>query len=240
MKKNPKLEGSELVDVIPQTGKCPMKCLECFYNEGFFRTLDEPLIVTDEEAKGKIVRVNTGHDSNINKKLVIEITKIYQHKFYNTSIPNFDFPGPVVFTCNSRDTDFTFFKVEDVSNVMFVRIRVDTWNLASVVDPAVAHYTKKGIPVVLTFMRYKNKDNVKKPNDYYLKKHIQNSYWLIKAKAWRRIMDRYKGNDLVFSCGTPQSSLCKDCQNCVKLYWRLYWRKMIRETIKMIRDKNRG
>ncbi len=230
MEKNPKLEGSGLVDVIPQTGKCPMKCLECYYNEGFFRTLDEPLMVTIEEAEGKIVRINSGHDSNINKELVIKATKIYRHKFYNTSIPNFDFPGPVVFTYNSRDTDFTFYEVEDVSNMMFVRIRVDTWNLIKVVDPAVTYYTKKGIPVVLTFMRYRNKDNVKKLKDYYFKKHILNSYWLIKAGLWRKIMDRYKGNNLVFSCGTPKSSFCKDCQNCEKLYWKFYWQKITKES----------
>lgn len=214
---NPKLAGTKIIDVIPQAGKCPMDCLECFYNEGFYRPL-EPLIVSLEEAKGKIVRVNTGHDSNIQKDLVLRVTEKYKDKFYNTSIPRFDFPGPVVFTCNCRDTDFTFIKAKNVSNLMFVRVRVDTWNITRIVDPAVEYYTKRGVPVVLTFMRYREKKNVKKIKDYYFGKNILNPYWKIKPEAWQRIMDRYKDNELVFSCGSPKSSFCKDCGNCQGLY----------------------
>ena len=36
---------------------------------------------------------------------------------------------------------------------MFVRIRVNTWNL-SMVDKAIDYYTKREVPIVLTFMRY--------------------------------------------------------------------------------------
>src|SRR4030043_2218245 len=98
---NPKLLGSSIVDCIPQVGNCPNNCPDCYFNApGFFRTKDEPLIPTLEEVADKIVRVNSGHDSNLQKDLVLEVTKQYPKKFYNTSIPNFDFPAPVVFTCN--------------------------------------------------------------------------------------------------------------------------------------------
>ena len=31
MSTNPKLVGSNIIDCIPQTGECPLKCTECFY-----------------------------------------------------------------------------------------------------------------------------------------------------------------------------------------------------------------
>jgi hypothetical protein len=54
---NPKLQGSNIIDAIPQTGSCPMTCPECFFNGGrFCRTLDESLLPTLEEVGDKIVR----------------------------------------------------------------------------------------------------------------------------------------------------------------------------------------
>lgn len=225
--KNPKLEGTNIIDCIPQTSYCPMKCTECFYNNGFYRTLDEPLLPSLEDAEGKIVRINSGHDSNINRALVLSKTEQYKQKFYNTSNPQFFFPAPVVFTCNQEEDsmgreDFLWSANQlYVENIMFVRFRVNTWNL-NACDDAVEIFTGKNIPVVLTFMRYKLYENVREIENYYYKKHIINSYWLIKEDAFYSIVNRYKNNNLVYVCGSKVygKSTCKDCLNCETLYWK--------------------
>lgn len=223
MKRNPKLENSNLIDCIPQTGECPLKCEECFYNGGrFYRTLNKPLIPSLGEAKNKIVRVNSGHDSNIQRELVIEQTKKYSNKFYNTSLPNFDFPAPVVFTCNGREL---LLIEEGLDNVMFVRVRTSIFQLEEV-DIAVEHYLEKHkIPVVLTFMRYYNGSIIPKEykNYFVFKKHILNSYWCHTVDAHLEILERYKGKG-VRMCGTPVSSYCCDCRNCELLYWEFFKR----------------
>ena len=220
---NPKLKGSSLIDAIPQTGECPVGCAECFYNGGrFYRTLDEPLIPSEEESVGKIVRVNSGHDSNIEKQMVLCETYWYKDKFYNTSIPNFDFPSPVVFTCNGRDLILT----DDVENLMFVRFRVSTDNLEEA-DRAVEHYlVKHGIPVVMTFMRYYSDP----PNqeDYEFRKSVINDYWCLKSDKVVEIMSRWGKKTPpvrgVRMCSTPYSSFCGDCKNCEFLYHEFFRR----------------
>jgi len=218
---NPKLIGAKVIDCIPQTGECPNKCPDCFYNGGrFFRTLDEPWMPDLDEvlSGGRIVRVNSGHDSNLQKDLVLRETAKYPYKFYNTSIPSFDFPAPVVFTCNGgKDGKL---KLVEPDNVMFVRVRVDSWDMETA-DKAVEHYLKKrGTPVVLTFMRYY--DGAKIPTeakgDYEWKKHLVNKYYCIKSKTILRIMSRFKGMGIRM-CSTPWSSNCIDCRNCEFLYW---------------------
>lgn len=218
---NPKLAGSNIVDAIPQTGECPVGCAECFYNGGrFYRPLDTPLMPTAEEAEGKIVRVNTGHDSNIRRKSVIAATECFRHKFFNTALPKFNFPGPVVFTCNSRKLKL----VENPpKNLMFVRVRVSTANLAEA-DKAVQHYwVKFGIPVVMTFMRYYDEANVPNQTDYEFRKSILNIYWMAKVETVLGIMSRWSKTNPpvrgVRMCGTPYSSFCGDCRNCEFLYW---------------------
>lgn len=212
---NPKLAGSNLTDCIPQTGECPIGCAECFYNGGrFYRTLDEPQMPTSEEAEGKIVRVNSGHDSNLDRWQVMGVTDKYHHRFFNTSIPCFDFPGPVVFTCNGKRSVF----VECPSNVMFVRIRTNTWDLLEQ-DALVKHYLARNVPIVLTFMRYYTREAVERPTDYTWGKSILNEYWKPNPMAQLEILERYKGKG-VRMCGTPVSSLCIDCRNCELLYWQ--------------------
>ncbi len=217
---NPKLKGTDIIEAIPQTGECPVGCDECFYNGGrFYRPLDKPLLPTIQEARNKIVRVNPGHDSNIQKGLVNMITVRYPHKFYNTSIPDFDFPGPVVFTCNGRNLHLVF----TVRNLMAVRVRVSTWNLEEV-DKAAEHYLKLKVPVLLTFMRYSSihdgcRPIVLKKEDYEWRSNILNEYWCIKPETMLRVTERYKGTG-VRMCGTPASSLCIDCRNCEFLYWQ--------------------
>ena len=219
--KNPKLAGTNIVDCIPQTGECPRQCPECFYNGGrFFRTLDEPWMPSEEEAAGKIVRVNSGHDSNVEKDLVLEKTKQYFDRFYNTSVPNFDFPGPVVFTCNGGKKGIV--KLADPTyNLMFVRVRTNSWDLEPI-DLALEHYWHKhNVPVVLTFMRYYDIKSlpVAARNDYEWRKSILNEYFCIKQESVLSIMSKYKGTGLR-SCGTPVSSVCADCGNCEYLYWQ--------------------
>ena len=213
---NPKLAGSNLIDCIPQTGLCPNNCVACYYNsDGFYRTKDLPLIPTLEETQGKIVRVNSGHDSNIEKDLVLNVTAQYVHKFYNTSIPNFDFPAPVVFTCNPKDSKWI--KPESVDNLMMARFRVSTWNL-DVCDEAASFFTSRDIPFVLTFMRYRNIENVRHPQNYEQRKNILNVYYQIKSQCKSEIEARYSNNPLAVICG-GKTDYCRDCSNCERFYW---------------------
>jgi hypothetical protein len=217
MTENPKLKNSNIIDCIPQTKECPLNCAECFYNGGrFYRTIDEPLMPSVEQVKGKVVRVNSGNDSNIHREQVIEQTKQYPKKFYNTSLPNFDFPAPVVFTCNGREL---ILAEKCLENLMFVRIRTSIFDLDNV-DKAVQHYlVKHKVPVVLTFMRYY--DIGKIPDGYLqffeFKKHVLNSYYCHTLEAHLEVLQRYKGLG-VRMCGTLVSSLCCDCRNCELLY----------------------
>jgi len=224
---NPKLEGSNLIDCIPQTGLCPNDCMECYYNsDGFFRTKEETLIPGLEEARGKIVRVNSGHDSNVEKDLVLSVTAKYPHRFYNTSIPDFDFdtpsatqskdfPAPVVFTCNPKDN--TWIRPDSVGNLMMVRFRVSTWNL-EICDDAASFFTSRGVPFVLTFMRYRDIENVEHPHCYERQKSILNVYYQIKSQFKAEMEARYADNPLVVTCG-GKTGYCRDCGNCERFYW---------------------
>ena len=56
---NPKLEGSGIIDAIPQCGPCPNNCPECFYNrEEFFTDKTRPYLPTVDEVGDRIVRMN--------------------------------------------------------------------------------------------------------------------------------------------------------------------------------------
>ena len=77
---------------------------------------------------------------------------------------------------------------------MFVRVRTNTWNLESTVEPAIEFYSKREIPIVLTFMAY-YLDDVPEDhkNNYCFRKRTLNSYWAITTVAWQKIMrDGYK------------------------------------------------
>lgn len=217
---NPKLAGTNIIDCIPQTGECPIRCPECFYNGGrFFRTLNEPWMPSLEEVGDKIVRVNSGHDSNIERDLVLAATLQYPRKFYNTAVPRFDFPAPVVFTCNGgRNSRLKLAKV--TPNLMFVRVRVDSWDMETV-EKALDHYWKKhGIPVVLTLMRFYNGDLIPESakGDYVWRKNLLNKYYCLTPEAVLKIMERFKGTGARM-CGTPVSSNCIDCRTSEFLYW---------------------
>ena len=109
---NPKTKGSGIICCIPQTGQCPQKCPDCFFQGGrsFLHPLEDnlPNMPDSKYAEDYIVRVNDGNDSNVDRENVIKSTKQYKRKFYNTSIPK-DLEGfgdPVVLTVNpSKMTD---------------------------------------------------------------------------------------------------------------------------------------
>ena len=60
---------------------------------------------TLDEVGDGIVRINSGHDSNIGRDEVIRATEQYPRRFFNTSIAKFDFPAPVVLTANPREEE---------------------------------------------------------------------------------------------------------------------------------------
>lgn len=240
---NPKTIGSGILCAIPQTGSCPVNCGECFFNrrEGYLYPFEEhlPNMPTVEQAQGRVVRVNDGNDSNIQRGLVMEMTKIYKDKFYNTSIPKDleGFGAPVVLTINPaspvKRTDTDFYRLDPIpKNLMFVRMLTNAWNLP-LVDQAVEYYTTREVPVVLTFMRYYFTPIPEEyKSDYIFKKKIMNEYWMIKTDAWRKIMARYENNKYVSSCGKieggrekkGEESLkdvykCRYCGNCLREYF---------------------
>jgi len=231
-KENPKFKGSGIVGAIPQTGTCPNGCEDCFFQSGrsYLEPLDKnlPNMPTPEMADGRIVRVNDGNDSNVQQELVIEACKDYKLKFYNTAIPkNFEkFDDPVVLTVNpGKMTDLDWYKVEDIpKNLMFVRIRVNMWNLETVVDEAVKYYTNREVPVILGFMAYYNKIIDEKYSKYYIyRKRTINSYWAITTDAWEEIMVRYKHNYYLYSCGKIEGEKgvtgCARCGNCIREFF---------------------
>ena len=200
------------------------------------------------DAIGMIVRVNDGNDSNINKELVIEATKEYAQKFYNTAINDGleDFDAPVVLTINpGKYTDNHWDKLDPIpKNLMFVRIRVNMWNLKDVVIPAIEYYSSHEVPIVLTFMAYYQEgdeipDDIKIREFYYrgeihytyvFRKRTLNSYWAITTIAWEFIMEKFKYNHWVYSCskieGEKGTYKCHRCGNCLREYF--YTREKLR------------
>ena len=251
-KRNPKQVGSDLFDCIPQTGPCPNNCSQCFYNwpGAFYVDINEPHIPTPEEVGNGIVRMNCGHDSNMQRELVIETAKQYKNFFFNTSIPNFDFPGPIVFTANPKEEGFICPTVIDdcwktgdfrADNLMFVRLRVSASNLARIFQ-AIKVWTDHQIPVILTFMAYYDQEppgtelvNAAGEPAYLLEdkseftaiayvwkqRHI-NSYFCATEEFMRYVTKKMKkiGGRLVTRCGTVGSNWCRDCKNCETYYWQ--------------------
>jgi len=229
-KENPKTKDSGIICCIPQIGKCPNKCEDCFFQSG--RSYLEPLkdnlpnMPTIEQVGHRIVRVNDGNDSNVDRQLVMDMTSEYKHKFYNTAIPkNLDkFDAPVVLTVNPGEmTDSEFHKIHPIpNNLMFVRIRTNMWNL-KLVDNAVQYYSRE-IPIVLTFMAYFKKLISEEFERFYtFRKRTSNSYWAITTHAWEIVMDKYKYNKWVYSCGMIEGekgiTACRHCGNCIREYF---------------------
>ena len=240
-KENPKTKGSGVICAIPQTDTCPMQCDDCFFQSGrsFLEPLDEnlPNMPELQQSIGRLVRVNDGNDSNNQKSIVMLSTSKYQFKFYNTSIPAINLQGhsniekfdaPVVLTLNpGKMTDIDWHKLPIIpENLMFVRIRTNTWNLIPVVIPAVEYYSEREIPIVLTFMAYFDTKDKIPPHDkhnYVFRKRTLNSYNAITTNAWDMVMSLFNRNKWVHSCGKIEGELgdthCRFCGNCIREYY---------------------
>mgnify|MGYP001826403981 CR=1 FL=1 len=199
-KENPKTKGSGIVCAIPQKGICPNRCDDCFFQSGrsYFEPLDKnlPNIPTRHDAQSRVVRVNDGNDSNVERETVIAATKDFEHKFFNTAIPeNLDtFDAPVVLTINPGTMIDTDFHRIHTKNMMFVRFRANTWN-RKLQFKAVQYYAGLQIPTVLTFMAYfetADKIPIDHQANYIFRKRTLNHYWAITSKAWREIMRSYE------------------------------------------------
>jgi hypothetical protein len=213
---NPKLVDTPILDCIPQSGKCPMNCPECFYNRpGAFYC--EPPNVPDPKLVGdRLVRMNCGHDSNLERNLVIETAAQYKFVFFNTSISHFNFPGPVVFTANPKEEEPACIVSPVPDNLMFVRLRVSSTNL-QLVDTAAWEYTKRGVPVVLTFMAYY--DKTPDPQFYEWRVRHTNSYWCPTNRFIESVRARpLLGHRLVSMCGALDDNYCRSCRNCETYY----------------------
>ena len=180
--------------------------------------------------EGRVVRVNDGNDSNVQRELVIEATKEFPMKFYNTALNQAlgGFDAPVVLTLNmGYQTDMYWIKVDPIpNNLMFVRIRTNTWNIDKVVKPAIEYYTGQNVPVVLTFMAYYDtpeKIPLAHKKNYVFRKRTLNSYFAITTDAYRKVMKEFEDNYYVYSCGKLEGEKgtykCSRCGNCLREYF---------------------
>ena len=170
-----------------------------------------------------IVRVNDGNDSNVNKEYVQEMVDEYQHKFYNTAIPKLDFDAPVVLTVNpGKMTDTEFHDIDrPPKNLMFVRFRVNTWNVKGAAA-CIDFYTSRDVAVVLTFMAYHDASSIPVSHRVFYpeRKRTLNSYYAITTSAWRGVMKQFENNKYVYSCGREGvASGCMFCGNCLREYF---------------------
>lgn len=224
---NPKTKGSGVLCAIPQTGKCPVGCIDCFYQSGrsYLEPLDDNLPNLPEPDDFHVFRINDGNDSNNQRELVIETASRYKRAFFNTSMPK-DIEGfkrPVVLTVNPGNlTDVRFHKLDPIpKNLMFVRFRVNMWNYKTLCKEAAEYYTKGNIPAVLTFMAYYTGDIPDQYKEYYIwKKRTLNSYNVITEAGWKMVMDEFKDNTYVYSCGKDEKIFsCARCGNCLREYF---------------------
>lgn len=230
-RENPKTKGSGIVCAIPQRHRCPINCDDCFFQSG--RSYLEPLaenlpnLPPVEETKGRVVRVNDGNDSNNQREQVLEATKAYRWRFYNTSLPDdlAGFGAPVVLTVNpGAMTDIAFHELESIPlNLMFVRIRTNTWNL-EMVDVVVDYYAAHEVVVVLTFMAYyTGQIPAAHQKSYMLRRRTLNEYQAITTAAWEEVMRRYQNSPWVYSCGKVEGELgttgCRFCGNCLREFF---------------------
>jgi hypothetical protein len=233
-KENPKTKGSGILCCIPQTGLCPNKCEDCFFQSG--RSYLEPLadnlpnMPPVPDTIRRIIRVNDGNDSNVQMDTVMEETQLYSMRFYNTAIPKSidQFNAPVVLTLNPGTmTDDDFHKVDTTNNLMFVRFRTNMWNLPMLRE-AVHYYGEREIPIILTFMAYYDERSIPslyRPH-YTFRKRTLNSYHAITTASWRTVMKYWqdsKWEKWVYSCGKIEGengiTACRFCGNCLREYF---------------------
>ncbi len=238
IKRNPKQEGSNLYGCRPQTGACPIGCNQCYYNRpgAYYNDISKPNVPHVDDVGNGIVKMNCGHDSNLKRELVIAFAEQYENYFFNTSINNLDFPGPVVLTINCCEEEPKRAIRPPISvppNLMFVRIRASASNLGDV-HRLVTDWLLSDVPIVITFMAYYDKGVfegvVKHRHSFYnnLDGHLYeyktrhiNKYWCPTREMKIRTMKSLNAehNKLLTMCGTFDSNYCKDCRNCESYYW---------------------
>ncbi len=228
--KNPKLEGSNLFDCKSQEGLCPRNCNQCYYNhlgeENDLVKFGYSPMLKDVEENG-IVRVNSMHDSNLNRKDAIAHSQSFKRRFFNTSIPNFDFPDPVVYTANCSEEEkviLDFMRVKDFHKIMFVRLRVSSTNIEHVRMATGVMLSYSDLNIVWTMMKYYSKDALPKLNRgyYELKKVLKHDRYTPTRKFKEDIqilINKFDSRRLAL-CGTIFSELCKDCRNCETYYYQ--------------------
>jgi hypothetical protein len=233
--RNPKQEGTPFWDCIPQVGPCPIGCNQCFYNRpgAYYVPIDKPNVPTPDEVGDDIVRMNCGNDSNNQRELVIDTARKYKRYFFNTSVPNYDFPGPVVLTANPKEEEWGKYTLPNVhpawtspaDNLMFVRLRTSPTNL-NLVARAIHAWTAAQVPCVITFMAYYDHEPVV-PTDVlqgvggpcyeWRTRHI-NAYHCPTEAYMRWVMAQYRSNRLVSMCSSIDTSYCRACHNCETYY----------------------
>jgi len=229
-KENPKTKGSGIVCAIPQTGRCPNGCDDCFFQSGrsYLEPLDlnlpnMPIPVYDHQ----VVRVNDGNDSAVKIDKVLSDTMHFKDKFYNTArheaLKDLA-PHPVVLTINRGTLVDRSWDAIDAApeNLMFVRFRTNMWNL-ELMDQAITYYSDMEVPIILTFMAYFSESIPLEYNRFYTyRKRTLNSYWAITTAAWELVMQRNRHNKWVYSCGKIEGELgttaCRHCGNCLREY----------------------
>jgi len=220
---NPKMAGSGVIACRPQAGACEGRCKDCYFSGGryyediFSPHIPEPIWASDNHY---IVRMNDGNDSNHLREVVLRTARKYHRVFFNTRLPRLDFEGlgPVVLTVNGEYTDVSsLFVLDDIGNLMAVRFRLNTWNV-ELCKYVIDYYGKLNVPVLLTFMAY-YKETVRKPEDYAWQKRTLNEYWKIKPEARIKLEeDLGIDGEKVLTCTTRESSYCRDCGNCKRLF----------------------
>ncbi len=229
---NPKTKGSGIICCIPQKGKCPIGCEDCFYNNGrsYLEPLHEntPNIPPMELVQKRIVRVNDGCDSLTDFEKVREATKDFPLKFYNTSqiLGLHKLDAPFVLTVNpgpSTDVGFYQLDMEQMAKLMFVRFRTNLWNLDLAIE-CIKFYESYNIPIVLTWMAYHSIEKIpfKHLQDYVLRKRTLNAYWAIRGEVWLKVMQQFLSHALVHNCDNELiGGGCKRCGNCLREFWRV-------------------
>lgn len=228
---NPKTKDSGIICCIPQTGICPNGCEDCFFQSGrsYLEPLEDnlPNMPTIEQVGHRVVRVNDGNDSGVVRDVVMAAVKRFPLKFYNTAIAVGldEFDAPVVLTVNpgTMTDKHSYFLGSIPINLMFVRFRTNMWNL-NVLNEAVEYYSEREVPIVLTFMAYfKSEIGQRYEGSYVYRKRTLNSYWAIITRSWEAVMDRYKYNKWVYSCGKIEgekgTTACRHCGNCLREFF---------------------
>jgi hypothetical protein len=228
---NPKLVNSGMWACRPQTGRCPNGCSECYYNHpGYYEDITQPSVPDPADVGDDIVRMDDGHDSNLQRELVVQTAAQYKNVFYNTSIARLNFDAPVVLTANPREEQSDTWAWPDAVgypiNLMAVRIRLTPANVSDTTR-LLMEWTDRGVAVLVSHMRYYTQDAlfdmlVGAPTvssaDYDFHKHVLNDCWQPNAGLQQRLgtaigLGRRHG---AYLCGDKP---CKDCRQCESLYW---------------------